>query len=128
MLDTSKNYKNFTVLYVEDESIIRTNVESCLKYVFNVIIAKNGQEGVEKFSSLENVDLIITDINMPLKDGFSMLKDIKKMNPNVPCIITSALDLDLLDKVKSVGFCKYLSKPFDMKDLLVNSIEILDVS
>eukprot|EP00767_Chilomastix_cuspidata_P008515 gnl/Chilomastix_cuspidata/9837.p1 GENE.gnl/Chilomastix_cuspidata/9837~~gnl/Chilomastix_cuspidata/9837.p1 ORF type:complete len:128 (+),score=19.53 gnl/Chilomastix_cuspidata/9837:3-386(+) len=127
MLNTSKSYKNFTVLYVEDEHIIRDNVERCLKFLFNVVIAKNGQEGLEKFNN-ENIDLVITDINMPLKDGFSMLRDIKLLNPTLPCIVTSSVDMDLVEMAKSIGICKYISKPFDMEDLLKNSVELLENS
>jgi len=126
MINTSNN-KKFTVLYVEDETIVRTSVETCLKYLFNVVIAKNGQEGLDKFSK-EEIDLIITDINMPQKDGISMLRDIKELNPDVPCIITSAFDLTMIEKIKSLGVCKCISKPFDMKELLNNSIEVLKVS
>ncbi|AXH12259.1 response regulator transcription factor [Halarcobacter bivalviorum] len=124
MLNTSNNYKKYTVLYVEDEKIVRSNVEVCLNYLFNVIIAENGKDGLEKFKN-ECVDLVITDVNMPLKDGITMLKDIKEINPNVPCIITSALDLDMIEKIKSLNVCKCISKPFDMRELLDNSMEIL---
>lgn len=126
MINASDN-KRFTVLYVEDETIVRNNVETCLKYMFNVVIAKNGQEGLDKFTA-QNIDLIITDINMPKKDGISMIRDIKKINPSVPCIVTSAIDKEVIEKIKSLGICKCISKPFDVKVLLDNSVEVLKVS
>jgi len=125
MLNTSENYKDYTILYVEDETIVRSNVQVCLNYIFNVVIAENGKEGLEKFSN-EKVDLIITDINMPLKDGISMLKEIRDINPTIPCIITSAVDLDIIEKIKSLGVSKCIAKPFDMKDLLNCSMKVLD--
>lgn len=120
-LDT---FKNFTILYVEDETFIRTNVETCLKYFFNVISAKDGKEGLEKFQN-EHVDLIITDINMPYIDGIEMINKIKITSPNIPCIITSAYDKDFIKKANEIGVSQYISKPFDIKDLLNNSVEIL---
>ncbi|TLP35778.1 response regulator [Arcobacter arenosus] len=119
-----ENSKNFTVLYVEDESFIRTNVEGCLKYFFNVIVAKDGQDGLNIFSN-EKIDLIITDINMPNKNGLEMLNDIKLINPSIPCIVTSAYDIDIINKTKNLGVCRYITKPFDIKDLLNDSLKIL---
>ncbi len=126
MLTAPNNSKNFTVLYVEDEKVIRTNVESCLSYIFNVVVAKNGKEGLELFKD-NNIDLIITDINMPLKNGIEMLEDIKNENPNVPCIITSAFDMEAMDKIDSKVSCQYMLKPFDVRDLLNNSLKILEL-
>lgn len=127
MIDTSKNYKCYNILYVEDEHVIRTNVQLCLNHLFNVVIAKDGQEGFEKFKE-NNFDLVITDINMPYKDGISMLNDIKKLNPDVPCIITSAFDLHLSNKIKNITYCKCVSKPFNIQDLVSTSLEALKVS
>lgn len=118
------NYKNLTILYVEDETFIRTNVETCLKYFFNVISAKDGKEGLEKFQT-EHIDLIITDINMPYIDGIEMLNKMKAINPNIPSIITSAYDKDCMNKALELGVSQYIPKPFDVKDLLNNSVEIL---
>lgn len=119
-----ESLKNFTVLYVEDESFIRSNVECCLKYFFNVIVAKDGQDGLKRFIN-DKIDLIITDINMPNKNGLEMLYDIKSINPLIPCIVTSAYDIDIVNKAKDLGVCHYITKPFDIKDLLNDSLKIL---
>lgn len=119
-----EEFKNLNVLYVEDESFIRTNVESCLKYFFNVIIAKDGKEGLEIFKN-NNIDLIITDISMPHLDGLDMMSQIKSIKPNIPFIVTSAYDKDFIIKAEKLGATQYLSKPFDVKDLLNNSVKIL---
>ena len=120
------NFKNFTVLYVEDEGVIRANVEKCLKYIFDVKVAKDGQEGLELFHR-NKIDLIITDVYMPQKDGISMMKDIKALNPDVPCIITSAYDPSLAEKAGSCSLCNYLSKPFDIRELLNNCLRALNL-
>jgi len=120
-MNTSKDY---TILYVEDEKAIRINVKNCLDYIFNVIVAKNGEEGLEKFNK-NKIDLIITDINMPLKDGIWMIKEIREVDSSIPCIITSAIDRDIIDKIKNLSISKCISKPFDIQDLLNSSLATL---
>lgn len=122
---TSDNLKKITVLYVEDEDTIRTNVEACFNYVFNVISAENGKSGLEKFID-NKIDLVITDINMPIKDGISMIEEIRKISHDVPCIITSAYDIDMLNKIEDIGISKYITKPFDIKELIASSIKVLN--
>ncbi len=125
MTSQIKNFKDFTILYVEDEFSIRSSVESCLKYIFNVISAKNGEDGLEKFKT-KNIDLIITDINMPIKNGISMMKDIKKISPNMPFIVTSAYaDEENIEKVTKLGVYSYLLKPFDVRELVTNTMNAL---
>ena len=126
MLALQKNYKKFTILYVEDETIIRENVENCLKFVFNIIVAKDGEEGLNYFNT-QKIDLVITDINMPVKDGISMLEDIKQIHPDIPCIVTSAYDLEIVNKLESISICQYMTKPFDIQELLYNSIKALNL-
>jgi len=117
--------KKFTLLYVEDEDVIRHNVESCLKYLFNVIVAKDGVDGLSRFSE-DNFDLIITDIVMPNKDGISMLEEIKELCPNIPTIVTSAYDSEIAVQLDRVGVTKCLPKPFDIKQLVVDTMDILN--
>lgn len=119
-----ENFKDITVLYVEDETGIRSSVEHCLNYIFNVISAEDGQEGLEKFQS-EKIDLIITDINMPVKDGLVMLEAIRKVSPNTPFIVTSAYDSEHLNKMEELDVFKYIAKPFDMKELVMHTINAL---
>ena len=124
MLELDK-YKNFNILYVEDESMIRKSVEQCLNYFFNVVSAKDGQEGLNYFLSKE-IDLIITDLNMPNKNGLTMLENIREKCNLTPCVITSSLSTDLLEKVEKIENCSYISKPFDVKALIQTSINILE--
>ena len=123
MVYSPESFKDYTILYVEDEKNIRTSVEQCLKYLFNVVSAKDGQEGLEIFQS-NKIDIIVTDINMPVKDGMTMIEDIKQLSPSMPFIVTSAY-LDNKVKMDSLGVSKYMSKPFDMKDLVMSIIKAL---
>lgn len=117
--------KALTILYVEDESIIRKNVETCLNYMFNVIVAKNGQEGLNLFNT-NNIDLVVTDVSMPGKSGISMIEEIKEIKPNIPCIITTAHELEVLKDFSSLD-CQYIKKPFDVKFLMKSAMKTLKI-
>lgn len=125
MTSQVENYKDITILYVEDEISIRSSVENCLKYIFNTVSAENGQEAVEKFKS-NQIDLIVTDINMPVKNGISMMEEIRELCPEIPFIVTSAYDEhENMSRVVNLDVYKYLSKPFDMKELVMNIMKAL---
>ena len=72
--------KEINLLYVEDELSVRELLSKRLeKIVKNLYVAQNGQEGLELFKKYEKeIDLIITDVNMPILNGLDMVKEIKK--------------------------------------------------
>ncbi|MEA3354801.1 MAG: hybrid sensor histidine kinase/response regulator [Campylobacterota bacterium] len=118
-------FKNLTALYVEDEEQIRSVVASILGSLFGKLItAENGQEGLDSFLENEKeVNVVITDINMPKLNGIDMCRKIREVNKLVPIIITTAHnDKDFLHKAIEVGISKFVTKPMDMK-LLIDSIK-----
>jgi CheY-like chemotaxis protein len=84
------------ILYVEDDLILLEKTTSFLEELFNkVITAVDGVEGLEEYKKYkkdnnEYFDLVITDINMPKKDGLVMIKDIFNLNKHQPIIVISA--------------------------------------
>ena len=86
---------------------------------YNVIHAKNGMEGFEKFKK-NDFDLCILDVMMPYKDGFTLAKEIREKNSEIPIIFLTAKALkeDVLKGYK-VGADDYLNKPFDSEVLLM---------
>lgn len=113
-----------TVLIVDDEERIRFLVEAYLKKEnLNVLQAENGQEAIELFK--ENiVDLVVLDIMMPIMDGWSTCREIRKIS-NVPIIMLTAKseDEDQLLGFK-LGTDNYVTKPFSTK-VLVAKIKAL---
>jgi DNA-binding response OmpR family regulator len=91
-----------------------------------VVLAKNGIEGMEKFLK-DSFDLCILDVMMPFKDGFSLGKEIREKNENIPLFFLSAKTLkeDVLRGFK-IGADDYLSKPFDSEVLLAKIKAILN--
>jgi two-component system OmpR family response regulator len=112
--------ENKKILLVEDDP----NFGSILKdYLllndFDVTLAKNGMEGFEKFKK-DIFDLCILDVMMPYKDGYTLAKEIREKNKEVPIIFLTAKSMkeDVLKGYK-VGADDYLNKPFDSEVLLV---------
>ena len=93
---------------------------------YDVIHAKNGMEGFEKFKK-NDFDLCILDVMMPYKDGFTLAKEIKEKNPDTPIIFLTAKSLkeDVLKGYK-VGADDYLKKPFDSEVLLMKINAIIN--
>jgi|TARA_B110000259_G_scaffold7192_1_gene7895 DNA-binding response OmpR family regulator len=93
---------------------------------YEVIHAKNGMEGFEKFKK-NDFDLCILDVMMPYKDGFTLAKEIKEKNPDIPIIFLTAKSLkeDVLKGYK-VGADDYLKKPFDSEVLLMKINAIIN--
>ncbi len=86
---------------------------------FDVTLARNGMEGFEKFKK-DKFDLTILDVMMPYKDGFTLAKEIRDRNKEIPIIFLTAKTMkeDVLKGYK-VGADDYLNKPFDSEVLLV---------
>ena len=84
--------KEFNILYVEDDEEVSLVFRETLNIFFNkVYFAVNGLDGLEKFEN-NSIDLILTDITMPLMNGLEMITKIKEIDPNIPIIISSAHD------------------------------------
>ncbi len=115
-----KNYaSNCSVLYVEDDEIIREQTVNFLKRFFpDIVVANDGQEGLEKYKQ-RDFDIIITDINMPHMNGIEMIKAIKKINYDQIILVTSAHnDSEYLIQLINLHVMKFVLKPFNNKQFL----------
>ncbi|WP_316744264.1 response regulator [Pedobacter antarcticus] len=82
------------ILYAEDEPLLAQIVSDNLKARgYEVQIARDGQVALEMFKAIKP-DLCLLDIMMPLKDGYSLAGDIRKLASGVPIIFLSAKSLD----------------------------------
>ncbi len=90
-----------------------------LKGKFDVVLSKDGDEGLRAFTK-EHFDLVILDVMMPKKDGFTLGKEIRKMNPDVPIIFATAKGM-MEDKAAAfnLGGDDYITKPFRIEELLL---------
>ncbi|MCE5181623.1 MAG: EAL domain-containing protein [Betaproteobacteria bacterium] len=112
--------KSVSVLYVEDDEGIRDQLSRFLKRrVGTLYIATNGQEGLESWR-LNQPDVVVTDIMMPVMDGLKMAEAIKQENPTVPIIVTTAFnETEFFLKAIDLGIEKYVIKPVKTEQLLV---------
>ena len=107
------------ILLVEDDPNFGTILKDYLILNdYNVVLAKDGLEGLIMFKN-DDYDLCILDVMMPRKDGFSLAKDIRSSNSEVPIIFLTAKTMkeDVL-KGYQAGADDYLNKPFDSEVLL----------
>jgi DNA-binding response OmpR family regulator len=118
------------ILLVEDDPNFGSVLKDYLSLNdYDVTLAKNGMEGFEKFKK-DNYHLCILDVMMPYKDGFTLAKEIRERNKEVPIIFLTAKAMkeDVLKGYK-VGADDYLNKPFDSEVLLmkINAIMLRKV-
>ena len=114
------------ILLVEDDPNFGRILRDYLEMNdYDVVHAKNGLEGFQKFKK-EYFDLCILDVMMPYKDGFTLAKEIREINKEVPIVFLTAKAMkdDMLKGYK-VGADDYLKKPFDSEVLLVKLKAIL---
>jgi len=112
--------KKIKILLAEDD----VNLGSVLKeYLiakeYQVTLSKNGEEALRVYEK-EVFDLCIFDVMMPKKDGFSLAKDIRAKNQQIPIIFLTAKSLknNIIEGFEA-GADDYLTKPFEMKELLL---------
>ena len=113
-----KLLENITVLYVEDDDLIREEVSSfCKQYIKNFYYVNNADEGIKLFSNI-NPDLIIIDLSMPKKNGLEMIKE---LNTKIPVIFTVKYsDMDLFLDAIRFNMYKFNIKPINLNNLLLN--------
>jgi YesN/AraC family two-component response regulator len=107
--------KNIKILFVEDEIGLLTIISETLsKLGANFITAPNGEEGLKALEENDDIQLIVTDINMPVMNGIEMLTKIREKGSNVSCIIMSAhTEPDYLKSATKLKVKDYILKPFD---------------
>ena len=113
------NNSNRRILIVEDDPNFGKILKEYLTLNdYDIVLAKNGIEGFEKFNK-SYFDLCILDIMMPYKDGFTLAKEIREKNDEVPIFFLTAKHLkeDVLKGFK-IGADDYMTKPFDSEVLL----------
>ena len=110
------------ILIIDDDKSIRSFLKERLASEgFTVLTAKDGKEGLNLFNN-QQVDLVITDIIMPDKNGFITITELKKICPDIKIIAMSGGHLGYpehyLDTTKCFGVQYTLAKPFKTSELL----------
>ncbi len=121
------NWKDIVILIAEDEEVNYRFLE----VVFNttgakILRARNGQEAVELCRNMNDINLVLMDIKMPLMDGYEAAIEILKIRKDLPIIAQTAYaSQNEVKKCKEIGFSDYITKPLNIKLLMQKIIDIL---
>jgi len=117
--------KNLSVLLAEDHAPLRKELQEVLEDLFQtVMVASDGNEALCLFQeSLQdnqsNIDLLISDIQMPNMNGIELTRHIRKLHETLPIIILSAhTDSEYLLDFIDMGISKFVTKPIENNSLL----------
>ena len=122
MTSTQEAYR---ILVVDDEPDLeplmlqrmRRDIRSG-RYKF--VFAQNGVEALEKLRQENDIDMVLSDINMPQMDGLTLLEQIPKVDPNIRSVIISAYgDMKNIRAAMNRGAFDFVTKPVDFEDLQV---------
>lgn len=120
------------ILVVDDDESIRYALRRYLEHDgHHIVEAENGQQGVQ-YLEKNSVDLVITDILMPEKDGLEMIRILRKEHPQIRIIAISAGGMvgpmDYLSMAKGLGANRILPKPFRCGQLVLLVNELLHMN
>ena len=114
------------ILVVEDDKNLQKLMTAVLKQSgYNVIVARDGEEALDKMST-SHIDLLISDIMMPTMDGYTLTDTLRKANYTLPILMVTAKET-FDDKRKGflVGTDDYMVKPIDMDEMLLRVAALL---
>ena len=118
--------KKIKLLLAEDELSLGQIIQESLETRgFKVIFCKNGKEALEAYHS-HNPEILVLDVMMPVKDGFTLAKEIRIKDKQIPIIFLTAKS-QTKDVVEgfSLGGNDYLKKPFSLEELIVRIENLL---
>jgi len=127
--DIEKYTKEMTLLYVEDNEITREATILIFKDMFKeTIIAEDGVQGLELYRKYKDkIGIIISDINMPHKDGLDMSMGIKSINKDIPILIFSAHnESQYFTKAISLDIDAYLLKPLQIDQFIQSLGKVIE--
>jgi two-component system chemotaxis response regulator CheY len=117
-----------SILTVDDSASIRQAIKIALGSAgFSVTEAVNGAEGLEK-AEAGAFDLIITDLNMPIMDGLTMIQELRRRGKvvGVPIVFLSTeSDGDIKQQAKAAGATGWMTKPFESEQLVKIANKVL---
>lgn len=112
------------ILIVDDDAQIRASLRKALRAEgYEVLLAADGQEGIEEFSG-SKIDLLLLDLNLPVKSGWDAFERLTAINPLVPIVIITGRR-DQRDLAAAAGVGALFEKPFDVPKLLESIKDLL---
>lgn len=113
------------ILIVDDEAFVRTSIMESIDWSgngLNAICASNGREALD-IMKMERIDVLLTDIQMPVMDGMELIGNIRQNDTDIEIIILSCFnEFDLVRKAMNLGACDYLLKPTMLPEDILSSV------
>ncbi len=115
----------YKILVVDDEPdleplVLQRMRRSIRRGRYQFVFAGNGVEALEQLRQTGDIDMVISDINMPRMDGLTLLEQIPTVDPDIRAVIVSAYgDMDNIRTAMNRGAFDFVTKPIDFKDLQV---------
>ena len=122
-------YEKIKILYVDDDRSIIEFIKIIFKKnnIINVTYAKDGEEGLSLYEK-HQYDLVITDMHMPVMDGFELIKNIRKINPKqIFTMVTATDNKDDLVKAIQLRINYFIEKPIVPKEFMSVLLESFDL-
>ncbi len=109
-----------TILIVDDNTFILEGLSTTFGLLLKgctIVTAENGKQAVEIMESTP-VDLVLTDLSMPVMDGYGLIAHGKKNYPHVPVfVMTGVYTADVAERLSLLGAYRCIEKPFDHEKL-----------
>ncbi len=111
------------ILVADDETDLEVLIKQKFRrqireHEYEFIFAANGNEAIEKLQKHDDVDIVLSDINMPEMDGLTLLTQLKEISPLIKAVIVSAYgDMDNIRTAMNRGAFDFLCKPINFEDL-----------
>ena len=114
----SYKYERKKILVVEDNESNSQLMKEILEGRYDLVFARDGEQSMTIFAK-ETPDLVLMDINLPIKDGYEATADIRRLSKSVPIIaVTAYAQQSDRQKAMTSGFTDYLAKPASEEELL----------
>ncbi|HMK60654.1 MAG TPA: response regulator [Dissulfurispiraceae bacterium] len=111
------------MLIVDDDPIMRRLLSSfcqALPGEFTPLTAAHGEEALRVLAK-EKVDLVLTDVEMPVMNGCELVSEVKKLYPNMKILVMTGLACEEIDsRLRGIGVSRYIEKPFTIQSLAAN--------
>ncbi len=104
-----------TIIAVDDSETMLSMIKQTLEMGgYNVILGRDGKDGLAKFQeNKDTIELVITDINMPVMDGITLIKEIRKLDADIPILtLTTESEDGMKQKGYDAGANGWIVKPF----------------
>lgn len=117
--DNASSFKKPSVLIVDDEQLVCWSLESAFKKAgYCTTTASNAEQALGQIRS-QQFDVVITDMNLPQQDGFSVVDGVKTISPKSAIVMISAFgDSHSYDRAKEHKVQHFVDKPFNVDDMI----------